>query len=97
MTNDHRNKRRIRINLIVLFLVSFILLTLLTGKYNSHTDGLTRIGIPFVFLQDTSGKCYDCGEIIWFKLHYLIADLMIFAMITYVLFSLYKWLMIRRW
>lgn len=44
------------------------------SDYSGISDGLTRIGFPIVFMQDTGGKCIDCQNLKWFNLFYLLTD-----------------------
>lgn len=63
--------------IVVLFTVIFTIQTLLFSDFNGVNDGLTRIGFPLVFMQDTGGKCIDCQNIRWFKTFYFFVDILL--------------------
>jgi hypothetical protein len=71
--------------MLILGITTFIISNLLFSDYSGAHDGLTRIGFPFVYLQDTGGKCYDCESIKWFKAIYLLLDLLLFLMLAMIL------------
>ncbi len=75
--------------IVILFFVLFICFNIFLGEFNAVSDGFTRIGFPFVFLQDTDGKCEDCESLKWFNLFYLIVDIIICLLLsTIILMSL---------
>lgn len=59
---------------LILSLILFVIFTLLLSDFSGIHDGLTRIGFPLVFMQDTGGKCVDCNSLKWFNIYYLIGD-----------------------
>lgn len=71
---------------ITLFFVS----NLVFSDYSGVHDGLTRIGFPFVFLQDTGGKCYDCESIRWFKWGYLLIDVLLSLILALMFVLIFK-------
>lgn len=75
---------------LTLSILLFLSTTLMMSTFYGVHDGLTRIGFPIVFLQDTSGKCFDCDLIKWFRLSYLLVDLAFFFLLTTVLIKLYR-------
>lgn len=68
----------------VLSVIIFSALTLFFSDFSGISDGITRIGFPLVFMQDTGGKCIDCQNIKWFKIFYLFADLLLSCLIALV-------------
>lgn len=67
-----------RLNLkrmLILSLILFVGSTLLVSDFSGMHDGLTRIGFPFVFMQDTGGKCVNCQDLKWFSFSYLIGNI----------------------
>gem|GEM_PF-4546910 len=79
----------LRLTLIV-GLVLFVISNLIFSDYSGVHDGLTCIGFPFVYLQDTGGKCYDCESIKWFKVIYLLLDLLLFLILAMMLVLVFK-------
>lgn len=78
---------------LVLSALLFLLITFITGTFEGAHDGLTRLGFPIVFLQDTNGKCFDCDSIKWLKWTYLILDLLFSYLLAILLIKLYQlWL-----
>lgn len=84
----------IKINIkwiIILFLGIFAILTIFLSDFSGMSDGLTRVGFPVVFMQDTGGKCIDCQEVKWFNLFYLVVDLVFsFLMSLFIVFFCLK-------
>lgn len=68
------------------------MLTILSSSFSGMSDGLTRIGFPLVFMQDTGGKCIDCSTIKWFKWGYLIVDIAFATGVIFGLMSIYKYI-----
>jgi|GEM_PF-7060403 len=52
--------------IVIVFCVQFFCLNILLGDFSGINDGITRIGFPFVFFQDTGGKCENCENLKWF-------------------------------
>ncbi|WP_437922100.1 hypothetical protein [Sphingobacterium sp. LRF_L2] len=73
--------------IIVLFFGLFLWLNIFLGEFNGVSDGLTRIGFPLVFLQDTGGKCEDCESLKWFNLLYLIVDIVICLLLSAIILT----------
>lgn len=84
----------IKINIkwvIILFLGIFAILTIFLSDFSGMSDGLTRVGFPVVFMQDTGGKCIDCQQVKWFNLFYLVVDLVFsFLMSLFIVFFCLK-------
>lgn len=84
----------IKINIkwiIILFVGMFAILTIFLSDFSGMSDGLTRVGFPVVFMQDTGGKCIDCQEVKWFNLFYLVVDLVFsFLMSLFIVFFCLK-------
>lgn len=77
--------------IIILFLGIFAILTIFLSDFSGMSDGLTRVGFPVVFMQDTGGKCIDCQEVKWFNLFYLVVDLVFsFLMSLFIVFFCLK-------
>ncbi len=79
----------LRLTLIVGMAI-FIISNLIFSGYSGMYDGLTKVGFPFVFLQDTGGKCYDCKSIKWFKVIYLLIDLLFSLVLARILVLVFK-------
>ncbi|MNJ98955.1 hypothetical protein D3C87_167260 [compost metagenome] len=71
--------------IVALCVIVFTVLTLLFSDYGGISDGLTRIGFPLVFMQETGGKCIDCRSIKWFNTFYLFVDLLLSLIIAFFL------------
>ncbi len=79
----------------ILSLILFFVLTITFGVFDGKSDGFTRIGIPIVFIQDTGGKYIDRHAVIWFKLHYLLLDIIIFIGVSFLIIKSYKYIKSR--
>ncbi len=75
---------------LIIGITMFLIANLVFSDYSGVHDGLTRIGFPFVYLQDTGGKCYDCASIKWFKFIYLLIDLLLFLISAMMLVLVLK-------
>ena len=62
---------------LILSLMLFVIFTLLLSDFSGMHDGLTRIGFPLVFMQDTGGKCVDCQSLKWFNIYCLIGNVLL--------------------
>lgn len=67
----------------------FILSALISGKYDGMNDGLNRFGFPFVFFQNTFGKCYECAKLNWFNLYYLIIDFVCWVIFSFIILKIF--------
>lgn len=76
--------------MLVIGVAIFLISNLIFSDYSGMHDGLTRIGFPFVFLQDTGGKCGDCESIKWFKVIYLFVDVLLSLLLAMVLLLGFK-------
>lgn len=75
----------------ILFVSIFAVLTIFLSDFSGMSDGLTRVGFPIVFMQDTGGKCVDCQDVKWFNLFYLVVDLVFsFLMSLFIVFFCLK-------
>ncbi|MCS3556892.1 MULTISPECIES: hypothetical protein [unclassified Sphingobacterium] len=63
--------------IVIVFCVQFFCLNILLGDFSGINDGITRIGFPFVFFQDTGGKCENCENLKWFNIIYLLIDVIL--------------------
>lgn len=73
---------------IILFLCIFSILTIFLSDFSGISDGLTRVGFPIVFMQDTGGKCINCQDVKWFNLVYLVVDLIFSFLMSLLIVSL---------
>lgn len=84
----------IKINIkwiMLLFVGIFVILTIFLSDFSGMSDGLTRVGFPVVFMQDTGGKCIDCQDVKWFNLCYFVVDLVFsFLMSLFIFFFFVK-------
>lgn len=71
---------------IFVSIILFVFTSLIFGKFESSADGYTIIGFPFKFVQMYSGKCFDCGGKSFFKIHFLLIDILIMTMATIGIF-----------
>lgn len=74
---------------IVLTNVLFVLSLYFGSSWEAESDGLDRVGFPFTFYQHNGGKCDNCAGLDWFKLHYLIVDLVCLYVFSILLTELY--------
>jgi quinol-cytochrome oxidoreductase complex cytochrome b subunit len=70
-------------------LLSFVAISIITSTFEV-SDGYDIIGYPFVFYQNLGGKCFDCANKDFFKIHYLILDFAIVSNVVLLLFFLYE-------
>lgn len=79
------------IKLIVwIFLPLWIASTIIFGDFSGMSDGLTKLGFPLVFLQDTGGKCHDCDAVKWFKLSHMLIDMVLHLAFAVIVIRLIK-------
>ncbi len=77
--------------IIILFVGIFAILTIFLSDFSGMSDGLTRVGFPIVFMQDTGGKCIDCQNVKWFNFFYLGVNLVFsFLMSLFIVFFCLK-------
>lgn len=88
-------EKNIRYWIIILFFSLFLCLNVFLGDFESMSDGFTRLGFPFVFLQSTGGKCEDCGSLNWFSWFHLIADVVICLALAIAIVAAVKRIRIR--
>jgi hypothetical protein len=74
----------------------FIILTVLLSDYSGVSDGLTKIGFPFVFMQDTGGKCNDCSALKLFNWWYLVTDMLFSFGLYLVLVTIHRFIKIKK-
>ncbi|MGY3213077.1 hypothetical protein [Mucilaginibacter sp. HD30] len=76
--------------LLSLSILTFVLSTILSSNFSGVSDGLTRLGFPIAFMQDTGGKCKDCSVAKWFRFGSLIMDIAFAVGLSLGILSLYK-------
>lgn len=74
---------------IVLTNILFVLTLYFGSSWEAEADGLDRVGFPFTFYQYNGGKCHNCAYLDWFKLHYLILDLVCLYLFSILLTEVY--------
>ena len=74
----------------LLTLFAFITISLVTSTFQSSSDGYDIIGFPLVFYKNLGGKCIDCTDTNFFKIHHLIIDFIFVAIIVYTLLFICK-------
>lgn len=69
----------------------WIVLTVVTGRFESSSDGYSELGFPFVFYRSFSGKCTECADtgVLW---RGVVLDCGIVLLTAYILH-----LMLKNW
>ncbi len=62
---------------VIVFCALFFCLNIVLADFSGSHDGITKIGFPFVFYQDTDGKCEHCENLKLFNIIYLIVDVLV--------------------
>jgi hypothetical protein len=78
--------------LIILAVACFVIVTIVSGNLGGMSDGVSRFGFPFVFYQETGGKCADCSTLNWFRWPMLFMDIAIAVTVSFVLTTVYRYL-----
>lgn len=76
-------------NILFLSLLLFVIISIVTLDLSGMSDGLTQIGFPLVFMQDTGGKCTDCNALKWFNLGHLFIDIILVILVSIGLLKVY--------
>lgn len=76
--------------IVILSCALFFCLNIILGDFSGRSDGFTRMGFPFIFYQDTEGKCDDCENLKWFKIIYFFIDLIFCLLLASIMVIISK-------
>ena len=79
------------IQILILTIIFFIIITLMTMKIETPFDGNDTYGFPFTFHIKWSGMCFECPENPTETYYgYLLIDFIIAGLISFGLWNLYN-------
>ncbi|MGB1296266.1 MAG: hypothetical protein ACPG6V_12385 [Flavobacteriales bacterium] len=84
---DTMKKQNI-LTLLFWTIIAFIGITLMTGIFELQSDGVSKLGYPWVFYDYFSGKCDDCYLEFGFKPGIFIIDFGLLFLIVYIIMLL---------
>ena len=77
---------------LIVTAVIFVILVILLSSFHAASDGFDRVGFPFIFYQHNGGKCDNCAYLNWFKVPYLLLDLISCFVLSSFIIEIYKML-----